>query len=65
MRLLKDKAPRNSPEGLDRQTVIRTLMHHPQYFQLRFEGRLNIVRRDQNGLPLSLMLLLLIAHHWV
>jgi len=40
-------------------------MDHPQYFQLRFEDRLNIVRKDQNGLPLSVMLLMLTAHHWV
>jgi len=65
MRLLKDTAHRNIPEGLDRQTVVRSLMDHPQYFQLRFEDRLNIVRKDQNGLPLSVMLLMLTAHHWV
>lgn len=40
-------------------------MDHPQYFQLRFEDRLNIVRKDQNGLLLSLMLVLLRAKYWV
>jgi len=50
---------------MDRQAAIQGLVGHPQYLQLRSDDRLNIVRKVQDGLPLSLMLLLLDAHHWV
>jgi hypothetical protein len=51
--------------NMDRLTAIRALMDHPQYLQLQSEERLTIIRKIQDGLPLSLMLLLLTAHHWV
>jgi hypothetical protein len=51
--------------NMDRLTAIRVLMDHPQYLQLRSEERLTILSKIQDGLPLSLMLLLLTAHHWV
>lgn len=50
---------------MDRRTAIQGLLDHPQYLQLRSDNRLNIVRKIQGGLPLSIMLLLLDAHHWV
>lgn len=50
---------------MDKLTAIRALMDHPQYLQLRSEERLAIISKIQNGLPVSLMLLLLSAHHWV
>jgi hypothetical protein len=50
---------------MDKLAAIRALMDHPQYQQLRSEQRLTIIRKIQDGLPLSWMLLLLSAHHWV
>jgi hypothetical protein len=50
---------------MDRLKAIRALMDHPKYLQLRSEERLAIISKIQDGLPLSLMLLLLTAHHWV
>lgn len=61
---------RNASKSLIKKTIekraaIRGLMDHPQYLQLPSGDRLNIVRKVQNGLPLSLMLVLLTAQHWV
>lgn len=50
---------------MDLRAAIRGLMDHPQYLQMPSDERLTIVRKVQDGLPLSLMLLLLTAHHWV
>lgn len=40
-------------------------MDHPQYFRLRFDDRLTIIRKVQDGLPLSTMRWMLTARHWV
>ena len=50
---------------MDRRTAIRSLMDHPQYLQLQSDERLNIVRKVQDGLPLSMILWILTAYHWV
>jgi hypothetical protein len=50
---------------MDRRSAVQGLMDHPQYLELRSDDRLTIIRKVQNGMPLSTMLLLLTAQHWV
>jgi len=51
--------------NIKRQAAIRDLMDHPQYFQLRSEDRLNMVRMVQDGMSLSTVRYFLTVRHWV
>lgn len=69
MRLTTKTDHRNGSEvqvkNINRQAAVRDLMDHPQYFQLRSEDRLNIVRMVQNGMSLSTIRYFLTVRHWV
>jgi hypothetical protein len=48
-----------------RRKVIRNLMAHPCYFNLRLAERLNLIRKVEAGLPDSTLCFFLKARYWV
>ncbi len=48
-----------------RRKVIRNLMTHPCYFNLRLAERLNLIRKVEAGLPDSTLCFCLKARYWV